>query len=172
MRLVECLRCKSKGTFRFCTDGCFIDYAKDPKRKFVECAICQYDPVTGRIGNVRTHRLCTDCKQGAENKAWKEPSEQEQGTDDIDAAVAISGAGVRIEALAGGKRKADTELADRVINIARTAMVPRRRRKRSAAGKITRGFETVMVPPNEREIAEMAGCSQTYVRKLLKRVLG
>jgi len=172
VRLVECIQCKEKGTFRFCSNKCFITYAKDPKRKYVECAACQYDPVTGRIGNVRTYRLCADCKQGAENKAWKEPSDNERGTDDVDTVIAIAGAGVRIEALVGGKRKADTGLADKVVNIARTAMVPRRRRKRSASGKVTRGWETVMVPPNEREIAEMAGCSKTYVRNLLKRVLG
>lgn len=169
---MTCKRCEQPASFRFCSNACFIAYVKDPRRAYVLCAICQYDPITKRIGNHETHRRCEDCTAGEENADWAQPSEYEQGSDDVDALVAISGGGVSLEALVGGKRKAATSLADRVLQIASTVMITRRRRRKTSSGWITRGWVTFQGPPNQREIAEMAGCSRAYVRKLLKRVLG
>lgn len=167
-----CLGCDQPSSFRFCSNACFVAYAKHPRRAYVECALCQYNPDTRTFGNHNTHRICDDCREGDDTSEWAEPSEYEQRTDDIDTLVSISGGGVTIEAMFGGKRKADTERANAVLRIAKTMLVPRRQRRRTAGGWPARDYETVMVPPSERQIAEMAGCSRAYVRKLLRRVFG
>ncbi|HEX4461920.1 MAG TPA: hypothetical protein VIA18_28265 [Polyangia bacterium] len=134
------------------------------------CAVCYVDPITGRIGTNDTMDICAACKLLPENQDWHEASAYERSSEDVDAAPSKSGD--RIEAMFGGKRKHATTMADRVIQIADEAIIRVRRRRRNAQGAKLRGWETVEREPTEREIAELAGCSQSYVRKCLKRIIG
>jgi hypothetical protein len=167
---VTCTVCSAASNIRFCSYACLETYSRG--RPGVECAVCQWDLETGRVGNANTDRLCGDCSSAEENRDWCAPSDYEQSAEDVDVAAVAAGGGVRMEVMFGGRRKADTALADEVIRAARYALVSRRRRRRSADGRILRGWQTVMEPATEREIAELAGCSRAYVRKLLGRLNG
>jgi hypothetical protein len=165
---MKCIWCDIDARFRFCSDKCFLEYAKT--RTNVTCAICQYDPKTGDIGNHSTNRLCDDCRAGEENAGWREPSDYEQTAEDVDVTAAAAG-GDRLEAVFGGKRKGDSEMAARVVKIALHEQVTRRRRRRNRNGEIVRGWTTAEEQPSLRDIAQKAGCSHEYARKVLKRVL-
>jgi hypothetical protein len=98
-----------------------------------------------------------------------EQSELEQGTQDVDVAAA---GGVRLESVFGGRRKGDTEMARRIVAIALREKVMRRRRRRNANGDLLRGWVTVEEDLTLREIAERAGCSREYARKVINRIIG
>lgn len=137
----------------------------------VTSAICQYDPETGRIGNHLTNRRCDDCKAGEENADWGQDSDQEQLAEDIDVSGKAS-SGARIESYFGGKRKADTDTANRIVQLALRGTVTRRRRRRSRTGAPLRGWETVEEPMTLREIAAATDSSVAYVHKVVKRIIG
>jgi hypothetical protein len=165
--MTNCMVCGGPSTIRFCSWVCFVAYSKS--RNGIECAICQWDHDAQRPGNAQTSHICDECENAEENRDWRKPSRIEQGTEDVDATVVIVGGG-RLEGIHGGRRKFDTKMARRVVQIALRARVARRRRRRSAAGKVLRGWETVEQPPTVREIASMLGCSIGYVQKVLTRL--
>jgi hypothetical protein len=164
---LKCIVCGATSNIRFCSYPCLASYSRG--RQGVECAVCQWDPDTGRVGNANTHRLCGDCSSAEENADWREPSDFEQAIGDVAVATAAAG-GARLEPLAGRRRKIDTDLADRVIRAAR-GRVSRRRRRRNAKGYLLRGWVTVEEGPSLREIAKEAGCSFAYARKVLRTLL-
>src|SRR5262249_17515436 len=55
--------------------ACALAYAK--KRGRVDCAICSYDPKTGRIGRHDTTKICPECRSRAENQDWVHKSREE-----------------------------------------------------------------------------------------------
>lgn len=165
---MTCLGCKRESAYRFCSDACFLAYSKT--RLHVECAICQYDPVTGSIGNHRTHRRCQDCQEADENDDWCEPSIYEQRTDDVDTLVGIVGGGTLAEVF-GGARKGNDAMAARVVAAAKMTITVRRRR-RNANGQLLRGWVHIEVEPTLRDIAKAAGCSHEQARRILKRIGG
>jgi hypothetical protein len=164
---LTCLVCGAASSIRFCSYPCLEAYSRG--RQGVECAVCQWDPETGRVGNANTHRLCGECSSAEENADWCEPSDYEQTAEDVDVTTAAAG-GQRLEAIAGRRRKVDTALATRVIRAARRR-IPRRRRRRNAKGDLLRGWVTVEEGPSLREIAKEAGCSPEYARKVMRQLL-
>lgn len=168
---MACVECQAPSTYRFCSNPCFIAYAKS--RPGIECQVCQWMPLTQSIGNHNARGLCAECRDDAAQADWGDASELEQATDDLDGLVAIAG-GARIESIHGGRRKLDSDKAHEILRLAEddAARVTRRRRRRSATGKILRGWMVVTRPPSEREIASMVGCSRAYVHKVIKGLLG
>lgn len=167
-----CVECQAPSTYRFCSSTCFVAYSKS--RTGTECQVCQWMPLTQSVGNHNARGLCADCREDEAQEDWEDTSALEQSTDDVDTLVAFGGGAIRIEAVYGGKRKADTTLANEIVRLAEdeAAKVVRRRRRRSATGKVLRGWEETSRAPNEREIASMVGCSRAYVHKILRRLLG
>lgn len=166
---MTCQWCEQPSSFRFCSDLCYLAYVKDPRRAHVLCAICQYDPITKRIGNHETHRRCEDCTEAEENADWAQPSEYEQGSDDVDALSEVAGS-CRLSEMFGGARKGDEDTTSRVISAAMNLTFKVMRRRRNIDGHLLRGWVEVEIKPSLREIAKEAECSHEQVRRILKRV--
>jgi hypothetical protein len=66
---MTCSVCRKKAAFRFCSNQCFLVYAK--RRSGIRCAICSYDPKTGKVGDSSTNKLCADCRRAPENRDWR-----------------------------------------------------------------------------------------------------
>jgi hypothetical protein len=156
---MNCRVCGKKASFRFCSNKCFLAYAKT--RKGVRCAVCSYDPRTGRIGDPTTTKLCDECKRAPENRGWSESWENTDLDSDIEAH-----AGLRLDDVIPDSPQS-SELADRIRALAalRTgAVIPRALRTKRA-----RGQRPLDAAYTTAQIAERAGCSVQYVRQVLSQ---
>jgi AraC-like DNA-binding protein len=127
----------------------------------VLCAICHKTN--------ETMRLCAKHRADPANVDWVERT-TESDTDDLDEAMAIAGASERLSTIVGGARKLDTETAAEVVRLQLYGTVKRLRRRRNENGHLLRGWEEREEPMSFQEIAKNAGCSESYVRKVLRRV--
>jgi hypothetical protein len=65
---MTCTVCGAEATFWLCSNACALAHAK--KRAGVDCALCSFDPRTGRIGRHNTRNVCPDCRNRPENRGW------------------------------------------------------------------------------------------------------
>jgi hypothetical protein len=158
---MTCVVCKKKASFRFCSNECCRAYFKT--RTGVRCAICSYDPETGRIGDSRTTKLCDDCKKAPENQGWSENWENTE----LDANLEDH-AGLRLADVIDEGRQA-TELTERIHALARLrtgVVLPRAlRHKRGRGG---RPLDAAYTP---EQIADHVGCSVRYVQQVLAQTV-
>lgn len=72
---MTCVECGRESTFWLCSNACALAYARKRGRR--DCAICSYDPATGRIGRHDTTKICADCRRHSENAEWVHKKREE-----------------------------------------------------------------------------------------------
>jgi hypothetical protein len=159
--VIACLVCGCEAGFRFCSSACFLTWART--RAEVECAVCQYDPATGRVGNFNTTRLCRDCRKGVENRGWNDRR-------------MLTGQEDRIRQLRSPGTLADLQREDRRQSsakqdlIRRLALVgePELVVRMDQAGR-RRGTRLRRRGYSPTEIARVVNCAVSYVHRVLKQ---
>jgi hypothetical protein len=158
---MNCVVCKREASFRFCSNACVLAWAKAHPR--VECAVCHYDPETGRLGIHWTNRLCTDCRRSTENQDWvqarKETASEVIAQDDASTTQTL-------RAFREEQRQAVWRVMARVVELAtKGERVPigrhdARGRRRDRRYRIQR----LSIP----EIAKRVGRSPAWVKHVLR----
>jgi len=86
---LSCVECGKESLYWLCSNACAIAYAKTRGRR--ECAVCSYDPKTGRVGRHDTTRLCAECVKRSENAEWLHRQDERVSQlfeEEVDAALA------------------------------------------------------------------------------------
>jgi hypothetical protein len=154
----KCRICQQPAKSDFCSNECFAAHVKTGGK--AECAVCQVDRQTGRVGNLETNRLCTACRRAEENTGWI--------------------ARWRNTVFTGDVRDGDIELADLIVEKRSTDLVEAIKQL-AASGKVERvpyidrqgnrrGTRPVRTRYSAAAIARQVGCSRPYVAQVLKRL--
>jgi hypothetical protein len=159
---MTCVECGHEGGYWLCSNACAVAYAK--KRARFECAVCSYDPKTGRVGRHDTHRLCAECRTRDENAAWLHRDEEmpEAHLDDHHDAL------LRLREQQDRRLSPVTPLMREIVK----RLVEGRRvtyRYRDRHG-ISRGTRERQLPWSARQLASELGCTVDAVKRVFRRL--
>lgn len=163
MRATKCVTCRGPAAFRFCSNECFLRYSRT--RADVHCAICQYDPQTGRIGNASTNVVCEECKAAEENQDWREPARRETVFDPALLPIMESYPTV------SGRRLKPPPRRTRVIFALLREHSIRVPMRNVGVNRTVERWVWQSRPLNLSEIAFLVGCSRQAVLKTVNRAL-
>jgi hypothetical protein len=159
---MKCAECGKEAKFWLCSNACAREHA--PKRRGVECAICSFDPRTGRMGSLETNEICADCRAHAENGAWIE-ARNEEPDEHIDARV-VERARLREEQ--DRPLPPVTEFTRTVVNmIIEGERVPY---DYYDSKGVKRGVKYRIRPYTVRGLAEKLGCSRRAVMREIRNI--
>jgi DNA-directed RNA polymerase specialized sigma24 family protein len=157
--MTKCIVCGTSATYWLCSNKCAKQYAKT--RVGIECAICSFDPATGRMGDVTTDKLCDRCRAAEENRDWVDPHQKHDLDGQIDQRQPTMALGQWLEE--NRPRPGDLEKHVReYLSMTVTETVEKLDSKKRRRGSYTR--ERHYTP---EEIAKLAGCTEQYVRKVM-----
>jgi AraC-like DNA-binding protein len=159
---MTCVECGKEGTYWLCSNACALAYAKARGKR--DCAICSYDPKTGRVGRHDTNKICAECRNHMENAEWCSGRKE----------LADERAATRDEGCRRLREEQDrplpevsetlTRIARLLVEGARAPVVYRDKRGRRR-GKRERWRALSM-----REIAARAGCSRSEVARVVRHL--
>lgn len=159
---MTCAGCGNESGYWLCSNACALAYAK--KRARFDCAVCSYDPKTGRVGRHDTNRLCSECRAREENVAWLHRDEEAP-----EAEMELHHDGLlRLREQQDRRLKPVTPLMRKIV-----AMLVEGKlvayRYRDPQG-ISRGTRNRRVGFSARQIANELGCTEQTVRRVLRRI--
>lgn len=159
----KCVQCGSPAAYRFCGNGCFVAWAK--KRTGVDCAVCRYNPETGRIGNSSTTRICPECRKDSANAGWV------CGDDELLDEPALEAVhwkrGDTLGSLQDRPARQRTQLAERIIAAVFGSKPVYERRRVPRTDRPGRYRWAYRRATTRRAIARALKCDERYVRRVL-----
>jgi len=159
---MTCAECGKASSYWLCSNACALTYAK--KRARFECAVCSYDPKTGRVGRHDTTRLCDECRGREENAVWLHRDEE---TPDMRIDEQHEGLS-RLREQQDRPLPRVTPLMRRVVlKLVEGRTVAIRYRDRKG---VSRGTRHRQQPWSARELAAELGCTEQAVRRVLRRL--
>jgi len=155
---MNCIVCKKPASFRFCSNQCFLKHAKS--RSNTRCAICRYDPKTGRVGDERIGAICDECRAAPENERWQglpDGVELDPYIQDREFTLTL--------AAALDERRPPMHLLEWARELSRVKIAERRPRRDSKGRR--RGNWIHRRRPTAAEIAAVVGLSERQVQAAL-----
>jgi hypothetical protein len=157
--MTKCIVCGTSATYWLCSNKCAKQYAKT--RIGIECAICSFDPTTGRMGDITTDKICDRCRAAEENRDWVDP----RADHELDNQIEQRRPAMSLADWLDENRPRPSELEQHVRELSTmtvTEVVPKVDRQGRRRGSYKR--ERSYTPG---EIAKLAGCTERYVRQVL-----